>query len=328
MDSGPLHVDLVIPVFNEEEVILTFHKQLVQAIDALPHKFGLVYIDDGSQDRTTQLLAEIASGDERVTIIELSRNFGHQAALTAGLDAAQGDYVITLDGDGQHPPHLIGEMIRVAQTSGYDIVLMQRVEENDLTPFKRRTSDLFYRLINRIGETQIVPGAADFRLMSRPTVEALRSMPEYSRFLRGMVNWMGFRSIILPYSQPPRLAGTSKFTFRKMMSLATHAIFSFSLVPLFIAISVGVLFLVLAVIEVIYVLSFWLTGNQSHLVPGWSSTMFMLLIVGGSLMIALGLIGIYIGYIFQEVKRRPIYLVRRSWPKQTKDGPDPAPRAE
>jgi glycosyltransferase involved in cell wall biosynthesis len=322
LDSTPIHVDLVIPVFNEEEVILAFHSQLSEAIAALSHHFNITYIDDGSQDHTSELLASIAAGDERVAIIELSRNFGHQAALTAGLDVADGDYVITLDGDGQHPPHLIGEMIRLAQSSGYDIVLMQRIDESSLSPFKRRSSDLFYRLINRIGETQIVPGAADFRLMSRPVVQALRSMPEYSRFLRGMVNWMGFRSVILPYTQPPRLAGTSKYTFRKMLSLAAQAIFSFSLVPLYIAISIGVLFLVLAVIEAIYVLSFWVSGNQAGLAPGWSSLMFMLLIVGGTLMIALGLIGIYIGYIFQEVKRRPIYLVRRSTAKHTPDMPE------
>ena len=328
LDSAPLSVDLVIPVFNEEEVILAFHQQLTEAVAALPHRFSLIYVDDGSQDGTPELLAGIAASDERVSIIELSRNFGHQAALTAGLDIADGDYVISLDGDGQHPPKLIGEMIRLAQSSGYDIVLMQRIEESGLPPFKRRTSDLFYRLINRIGETQIVPGAADFRLMTHPVVQALRSMHEYSRFLRGMVNWMGFRSIILPYTQPPRLAGTSKYTFRKMLNLAAQAIFSFSLVPLYIAISIGVLFLVLAVVEAIYVLSFWVSGSQAGLAPGWSSLMFMLLIVGGTLMIALGLIGIYIGYIFQEVKHRPIYLVRRSQIKRSEDKSDTNPQAE
>jgi dolichol-phosphate mannosyltransferase len=188
---------------------------------------------------------------------------------------------------------------------------MQRMEEAQLSPFKQKTSRFFYDLINRIGETQVVPGAADFRLLARPVVLALRSMREYHRFLRGMVNWMGFRTVILPYQQPPRLAGTSKYTFKKMFSLAENAIFSFSLVPLYIAMSIGGLFLVLAVLEAIYVLSFWVTGRNSGLAPGWSSLMFMLLIVGGSILIALGLIGVYIGYIFQEVKGRPVYLIRR-----------------
>jgi dolichol-phosphate mannosyltransferase len=162
-----------------------------------------------------------------------------------------------------------------------------------------------------MGDTQILPGGADFRLMSRTVVEALKEMREYHRFLRGMVAWMGFRTVILPYHPPARLAGRSKYTLKKMLRLAGNAIFSFSLVPLYIGISLGVLMLVLAVVEMIYVLSFWVTGNQVGLAPGWSSLMFILLVVGGILMILLGFIGIYVGFIFQEVKRRPIYLVRQ-----------------
>ena len=169
------------------------------------------------RDGTANLLAEIAAQDRRVTVVELSRNFGHQAALTAGLDLAQGDYVISLDGDGQHPPERIAEMIQLARQGGYDIVLMQRVDESSGGSFKRGTSSWFYRIINAIGDTHIVPGAADFRLMSHSVVLALRSMREYSRFLRGMVNWMGFRTVILPYTQPARLAGKSKYTLRKML---------------------------------------------------------------------------------------------------------------
>ena len=300
------------PVFNEEEAIVSFHSQLSAAVADLPYHFRIVYVNDGSQDQTARLLDQIAGEDERVTVIELSRNFGHQAALTAGLDQVQGDYVITLDGDGQHPPERISEMLRLAIEDKYDIVLMQRIEEGGLSPFKRSTSHFFYGLINRIGETQVVPGAADFRLLTRPVVLALRSMREYHRFLRGMVNWMGFRTVILPYTQPPRLAGASKYTFKKMFRLAENAVFSFSLIPLYIAMSIGGLFLILAIIEAIYVLSFWFTGRQSSLAPGWSSLMFMLLIVGGSVLIALGLIGVYIGYIFQEVKHRPIYLIRQT----------------
>ncbi len=308
-----MRIDLIIPVYNEEEAIRPFYAQLAQAIALLPYSFCIFFINDGSSDRTPEILREIGQADPRITVVDLSRNFGHQAALTAGLDLAEGDYVISLDGDGQHPPERIGEMVSLALQSDYDIVLMQRAGQGEPGSFKRDTSSLFYRMINAIGETHIVPGAADFRLMSRAVVLALRSMPEYSRFLRGMVNWMGFRTVILPYQQPERLAGKSKYTLGKMLRLATDAIFSFSLVPLYIAISIGALFLLLAVIEAIYVLSLWLSGNLAVLAPGWSSLMFMLLIVGGTLMVALGLIGIYIGYIFKEVKRRPIYLVRRKW---------------
>ena len=303
-------VEIIVPVYNEEEAAAAFHRQLSQALDALPFAFTITYVDDGSTDDTASRLQEIAAGDPRVAVIELSRNYGHQAALTAGLDQADADTVITLDGDGQHPPALIGEMLRLA-SAGYDIVLTQRVDEGGTSAFKRWTAERFYRLINRIGDTQVLPGAADFRLMTRPVVEALRGMREYHRFLRGMVAWMGYRTVILPYSPPPRLAGKSKYSLRKMLRLAFDAIFSFSLVPLYISISVGLLFLVLALAEMIYVLSFWITGNTANLAPGWSSLMFVLLVVGGSLMISLGFTGMYVGYIFQEVKGRPIYLVRR-----------------
>jgi dolichol-phosphate mannosyltransferase len=306
-----VQVDIVIPVYNEEEALLAFHAQLALALQPLEHTFRIYYIDDGSTDQTPGLLEQLAKQDRRVIAVELSRNFGHQAALTAGLDLADGDLVITMDGDGQHPPALIAEMIALAG-SGYDIVLTQRMPaQQEETFFKKRTASLFYQLINKIGDTQVTPGAADFRLLRKPVVSALRGMREYHRFLRGMIPWMGFRSVILPFQQPQRLAGRSKYSLKKMVRLATDAIFSFSLVPLYIGISAGVLFLFLALAEMIYVLSFWVTGRQSGLAPGWSSLMFMLLIVGGSLMIAIGFMGIYIGYIFQEVKRRPIYLIRQ-----------------
>ncbi len=304
-------VDLIIPVFNEEEVINLFHDKLAAALTDLPYIFSIWYINDGSKDGTGSKLAEIARVDPRVQVVELSRNFGHQAALTAGLDRAQADYVISLDGDGQHPPEMIAELLKLAET-GYDIVQTERLDAEDISAFKRWTSAAFYRLINRIGSTQVTPGAADFRLLSRQVVEALRNMPEYHRFLRGMVAWVGFKSIILPYTPPPRMAGKSKYSLQKMVRLSMDAVFSFSLVPLYIGISLGILMLLLALIEMIYVLSFWVTGNISHLAPGWSSLMFIILIVGGFLMISIGVIGVYIGYIFQEVKGRPVYLVRES----------------
>jgi len=312
--TGAKTVGIVIPVYNEEDALLAFHQQICDALQDLPYHFLLYYVNDGSTDQTGQILNSLACADEDITVIELSRNFGHQAALTAGLDAAEGDFVITLDGDGQHPPALIASMLELAET-GYDMVLTQRDDEMSGSFFKRQTAALFYRLINRMGDTQILPGGADFRLMTRKVVDSFKQMREYHRFLRGMVSWMGFRTVILPYSPPARLGGQSKYTLKKMMRLATNAIFSFSLVPLYIGISLGVLMLVLALAEMIYVLSFWITGNLEGLAPGWSSLMFVILVVGGILMILLGFIGIYVGFIFQEVKHRPIYLVRdRTYP--------------
>lgn len=304
-------IDLVIPLFNEQDALALFHARLCAVIDGLPYAFQILYVNDGSQDATAERLAELAAADGRVTVLELSRNFGHQAALTAGIDASQGDYVITLDGDGEHPVELIPEMIALA-LQGYDLVLTQRQESQQAGFFKRATSGLFYHLINRLGSTKILPGSADFRLMNRAAAQALSSMREYQRFIRGMVSWMGYKTIILPYQPAPRLAGRSKYSLRQMLRLAFNAIFSFSLVPLYLSISLGAIFLFLALIEVIYVLSFWVSGQQSTLAPGWSSLMFVLLFVGGSILVMLGIVGLYIGYIFQEVKQRPIYLVRQT----------------
>jgi len=311
VDEHPLAIAIVVPVYNEQDAIESLHASLCRVIERLPHRCSIYYINDGSTDRTGEILEAMAASDTRVTAVELSRNFGHQAALTAGMDLAEGDLVITMDGDGQHPPELIPEMLQQYR-GGYDIVLTQRIDRDQPSALKRWTSAGFYWLLNRISDTKMVPGSADFRLMSRQAVDALREMREYHRFLRGMVAWAGYRTVILPYSPPERLGGTSKYSPRKMVRLAMDAAFSFSLAPLQLGISLGVFFLLLACLEMVYVLSFWVRGRQGLLVPGWSSQVFVILIVGGALMIVLGFIGVYVGYIFQEVKRRPIYLIRTS----------------
>lgn len=305
-----LAIDLVIPVFNEAGVVEQTYAEVCQVIDALPHEFNIYYVDDGSQDKTAECLESLAARDRRIVLLELARNFGHQAALTAGLDVCTGDFVITMDADGQHPPEMIPQMIELFH-QGYDIVQAQRIEEGQIVSFKRLTSAGFYALINRISGTHMEPGAADFRGMSRQVVDALKSMPEYHRFLRGMISWVGYRSVILPYHETRRVGGRSKYSLGKMFRLAMDAIFSFSLMPLYIGLSAGGLFFCLAALEMIYVLSFWVTGRTSNLAPGWSSLMFVILIVGGMIMILLGFIGIYVGYIFQEVKRRPVYLLKK-----------------
>jgi dolichol-phosphate mannosyltransferase len=310
-ETNPLEkVEIIIPVYNEEAGIGAFHQQLRAVVDGLPYPFGFIYVNDGSSDGTQAQLETLCAADDRVRVIELSRNFGHQAAITAGLDQADADAVITMDGDGEHPPEMIPEMLALAE-SGYEVVLAQRLEDQQASWFKRWTSNSFYKLINRIGDTQIQPGVGDFRLIRRNALVALKNLHEYHRFLRGMVSWMGYRTVILPYTPAKRIAGVSKFSLRKMLKLAMNAIFSFSLVPLYIAISLGGIFLLLALAEAIYVLRFWVLGLESGLAQGWSSLMFVLLIVGGTIMVTLGIIGIYLGYIFQEVKGRPVYLIRR-----------------
>ncbi len=307
--TSPKTVDLVIPVYNEAGVVAQTHARLRAVVDALPYDFSFLYVNDGSSDGTAGELAALAEKDLRVTVLELSRNFGHQAALTAGLDASRGDVVISLDADGQHPPELIPQMLDLI-ARGYDIVQTQRMDEARPASFKKWTSGLFYRLINAISGTHVLPGAADFRALSRSAAAALKSMPEYHRFLRGMVAWIGFKTVVLPYEPAERVSGVSKYSFGKMFRLAMDAVFSFSLAPLYIGLSLGGLLLCLALLEMVYVLSFWVTGRTSGLAPGWSSLMFVILIIGGMLMVLLGFIGVYVGYIFQEVKRRPVYIVK------------------
>jgi dolichol-phosphate mannosyltransferase len=305
-----MNVDLVIPIFNEKGVVGQTHAHLVSVIDGLPHDFTLIYVNDGSSDGTEADLAALAKSDPRVRVLTFSRNFGHQAALSAGLDASRGDVVVSLDGDGQHPPELIPQMLDLI-AQGYDIVQTQRMESAQPASFKKFTSNLFYRMINFVSGTRMAPGAADFRAMNRQAVEALKSMPEYHRFLRGMISWMGFSAVILPYEEPKRIAGRSKYSLGKMVRLASDALFSFSLMPLYIGLSVGLVFIVLALAQMIYVLTLWLTGQMDKIVPGWSSLMAVLLIASGVIMILLGFIGVYVGYIFQEVKRRPIYILKK-----------------
>ena len=302
-------VSIVIPVFNEAGVIEKTQLNILAAIDSLPYDFSVYYVDDGSSDGTDAILEAIATRDGRFRPLILSRNFGHQAALTAGLDHADGDVIISMDGDGQHPPELIGEMVNLVE-QGYDIVQAQRIEEAGPLSFKKFTSGAFYALLNRISGTRVQPGAADFRALSRQALDALKTMPEYHRFLRGMIAWMGYRSLILPYHEPKRVAGKSKYSLAKMLRLASDAVFSFSLMPLYIGLSVGGIFLILALVQIVYVLSLWATGQYDRIVPGWSSLMAIMLIASGIIMILLGFIGVYVGYIFQQVKGRPVYLLK------------------
>jgi glycosyltransferase involved in cell wall biosynthesis len=301
-------IDLVIPVFNEEGVVPLTHARICAVIDRLPYEFTIYYVDDGSNDGTSEVIKSFK--DRRVCVLELSRNFGHQAALSAGMNASQGDILITMDGDGQHPPELLPQMIDLIE-HGYDVVQTQREDQAQPASFKKWTSGLFYRFINVISGTRVLPGTADFRALSRQAAEALTAMPEYHRFLRGMVSWIGFSTVILPYQPAERISGVSKYSLGKMFRLAMDAVFSFSLVPLYLGLSLGGVLLCLALFEMVYVLSFWITGQTSNLAPGWSSLMFVILIVGGMLMVLMGFIGVYVGYIFQEVKRRPIYIIKK-----------------
>jgi dolichol-phosphate mannosyltransferase len=311
-------IDFIIPVYNEGPALERFHASLLSVLGNLSqHTFRFLYVNDGSSDDTVTVLDRMVQSDARVAPIELSRNFGHQAAISAGLDSVDGDAVIMMDGDGEHPPQLVPEMIRLFE-AGYDVVQTQRLDTHRKGFFlKRATSAMFYGLINHLGETNVVSGAADFRLLSREAADALRRLPEYHRFYRAMVQWIGFRWVVLPYTPAQRIEGRSKYSLRKMLRLAKDGMFSFSQAPLRLGFVVGGLFILLAIAEIIYVFSFWISGDTSKLVPGWSSLMVVLTLSSGASMFLIGILGIYIGMIFEEVKHRPVYLARR--PKSQTD---------
>ena len=248
--------------------------------------------------------------DARIKLLELSRNYGHQAALTAGLDYATGDVVISLDGDGQHPPSLFSVMI-AAYEHGADVVLMQRRSTAAISRSSRLLSGMFYQLINRLSNLEITPDSADFRLLSRDVVDELIRMREQHRFLRGIISWMGFEQVIIPFDAPERVGGQTKYTLRKRLHLASDAIFSFSTAPINLAIFAGVIVLLLAVVQIIYVLAVTIFEGREKLPPGWVSLMLAVLTIGGVQLLTIGIIGHYVGVAFQESKRRPLYFVNR-----------------
>lgn len=304
-------IDFVIPLFNEQDSLSAFHGLLDGIKLPAGYTHHYIYVNDGSTDRTQELLDKLAAADPKITVIQLSRNFGHQAALSAGLDAATADIVVTMDGDGQHPPSLVPEMLRL-HAAGFDIVQTQRTDDTLSAPFfKRFMSRCFYALVSVVGEVNLSPGISDFRLLSRQSLESLKLLPEYHRFLRGMIVWIGFSNVILPYKPKPRLAGKPKYSLRRTMRLAADGFFSFSLMPLRIGLFLGLAFIILVSMELSYIALVWFRGNRDQIVPGWTSLILILTASSAIIMILQGILGVYIGMIFREVKRRPVYLIKR-----------------
>ena len=300
----PTLLSVVAPVYNEEELVEEFVRRACAA--AAGYAFELVIVNDGSSDRTPELLDRIAGDDPRVRVIHLSRNFGHQAALTAGLEHSRGDVVAMIDADLQDPPELIGEM--VAQWSrGSDIVYAVRAQRDGETAFKLATASWFYKLFDKLAQVELEPNSGDFRLLDRRALDALLSMTERSRFLRGMTVWVGFSQTAIPYERDARHAGETKYTLRKMLRFSLDAIASFSHVPLQLATYAGLLSAGVAFIAIPIVIG--LRIAHSYL-PGFGAITITILLLGGIQLIALGVIGEYVGRIYDEVKHRPLYIVR------------------
>jgi glycosyltransferase involved in cell wall biosynthesis len=300
-------LSVVIPCMNEEEVLPRTVQQLVSALECGALRFELIFVDDGSTDSTPEILRELQTEDPRIRIVRLSRNFGHQVAITAGLEHAIGDAVAIIDADLQDPPDVLLTFIK-KWVDGYDVVYGVRADRDGETAFKLWTAKLFYRLISRLSDTRIPLDTGDFRLMDRRVVDALLSMPERDRFVRGMVSWLGFSQIGVAYRRAARFAGATKYPLFKMLRFAADAIFSFSTIPLRLATWTGFFASGLAIFGILFSIYSRIFG--SGLVKGWTSTVIAILFLGGAQLVCLGIIGEYAGRIYGECKRRPLYVVR------------------
>jgi glycosyltransferase involved in cell wall biosynthesis len=300
-------ISVIVPCYNEEQVIVETNRQLVATLAGLEGlDFELVYVDDGSGDLTVDLLRTIQGADKHVRVVRLSRNFGHQLAVSAGLEHAAGDAVVIIDADLQDPPEVIPEMV-ARWRDGYHVVYGMRTDRAGETAFKLWTAKLFYRFINRLSKVQLPLDVGDFRLLDRRVVDVLLSMPERDRFLRGMVSWIGFRQVAVMYRRAERHAGESKYPLFKMLQFAADGVLSFSLTPLRMALWVGFLSIGMAFLGILYALIIRLYTNDW--VRGWTSIFTAVLFIGGAQLVTLGIIGEYIGRIYAEVKRRPLYVV-------------------
>jgi dolichol-phosphate mannosyltransferase len=298
-------LSIVAPMLNEEGTARVFYERVRAAVDGMP--WELVVVDDGSTDETAQILGEIAGEDSRVRILSLSRNFGHQTAITAGLDHAAGNVVVMIDADLQDPPELITSMLDHWR-AGSDVVYATRTDRVGESRFKLKTADWFYRIMGRLSDVPLAANAGDFRLLDRCALDALLTMRERNRYLRGMTSWVGFTQTALPYSRAARHAGATKYPIRKMVRFALDAIASFSNVPLQIATVAGFVSALLAFFLAIPVaIVFRIFGE---FVPGVTTTVVAVLLLGGIQLMAIGMIGEYVGRIYDEVKRRPLYVVR------------------
>ena len=324
-------LSVVVPCFNEEEVIHETHRRLTAVLGAVGAREGLeyevVYVDDGSRDRTAALLAGLQAGDRRVRVVRFSRNFGHQIAVTAGVEHAAGDAVVLIDADLQDPPEVIAALV-ARWREGYDVAYGVRTDRPGESAFKLATAKAFYRGINRLSDTPIPLDTGDFRLMGRPVVDALAAMPERDRFVRGMVSWVGFRQVAVPYRREARFAGASKYPLLKMVRFALDGVTSFSVQPLRVATWLGFAVSALAVLGILYALAIRLFTDDY--VTGWTGMMIAVLFLGGVQLVSLGVIGEYVGRIYGEAKRRPLYLVaeRLGFPRPARAEPGVPLRVE
>lgn len=296
-------ISVIVPVLNEEKNISTLHERLIKSLSGFNHE--IIYINDGSTDKSEEIINNLRKSNKSVRIINLSRNFGHQLAITCGIDHASGDAVVIIDADLQDPPEIIPQMIKKWQ-QGFDVVYGIRKIRKGESAFKIITADMFYNFINVLSKTKIPKNAGDFRLISKKVVEVLKQTREYQRFLRGMISWVGFRQTGIEYERQERYSGKTKYTTISMVKFAADALLSFSFFPLRLASLLGLITAAGAVLYIFY--TFYLT-SEGTTVKGWPSTIVIVLFLGSIQLVTIGIIGEYLGRIYEEIKRRPLYII-------------------
>ena len=301
-------ISVVAPAYNEQEVLEEFHSRVSAVLSGLGGDYEIVLVNDGSRDNTLAIMHALRARDPHVTVVDLSRNFGKEIALSAGLDHTKGDVVVVLDSDLQDPPELIPRMLEMWR-EGYEVIYGTRAVREGETWFKKATANYFYKVIKQVSRVDIPKNTGDFRLMSRRAVEALAKLREEHRFMKGLFAWVGFPSKALLYKRDPRAAGTTKWNYWKLWNLAIEGITSFTVAPLKVSTYLGLVIALLALVYAIIVI--WKALFYSNPVPGYSSLMAVMLFLGGVQLISVGLLGEYVGRIFNEVKRRPLYLLNR-----------------
>ena len=309
-------VCIVIPVYNEEKVLLRTYEELAKVLNTIDVDWRLLFVNDGSQDATASVLESLYRMDNRVSYILLSRNFGHQSALTAGFDHADGDIVICMDADLQHPPPLIADLIN-AWRQGYDIVHTRKLETEGLKRRRSIPTRVAYAIVLRVAQIKMIPNASDYRLLDRQAHEAIRSLPESARLYRGLTPWIGFRQCVVPFVAAERAAGSSQYSFKQLVNLFARALFDFSNLPLHLGLFLGAIAISLSSLYLIFILVWLLLGEQAP--PGWASSISVTLLLNSISLAFMGIIGAYVARIYNEVRARPAYMLSRIQKHQKTD---------